>query len=415
MPSLIERAREAKMSTARVPRSIRRMARPAAAVVFTALAVGVIGGTGDRAKVLSLSTEYLASPASSATPPDGDQLGVFVPSDGLVDGLNRIESVAPTLTTQVTRAVADSTSSTTALSTTVAPTTPTTRQPTTPTTRQPTTTTTRRPTTTAAPTTTASPSTTLATTTSTTSEPPSTSAPSTTEPQTNDGPVIAACRPWTLAIDEHFDGGTLESDRWESLTADGDDGVGIRRPSTLVVGEGVLSIRASMVGGQPWGGALRLRNDEPYGRYEIRVRTDASSATEVVASIGIWPSDGDLPTDGGYELYRSTSADADDDGTDDVRPFSSIFHPTLSDGATTVIEHSGDASEWETLVLEWTPESSTLLRNDVVIRSLDPNEHPIPDGASALGISFDTTASTLGEAAVLEIDFVRVHRWRGCD
>ena len=220
--------------------------------------------------------------------------------------------------------------------------------------------------------------------------------------------MIAVCRPWKLVIDEHFDGATLDPDRWEVLSSDGEDGIGVRRETTLVVSEGVLTIRAAMVGGQPWGGALRLRNDEPYGRYEIRVRTDAASSAELVAKIGIWPTD-TIPPAGGYDLYRSANS-----GAEGERRFSSVFHPGSEDDAMTVIEHAGSASEWETLVLEWTPQGTTLLRNDVVIRTLDPEEHPVPDVASAVGIEFDTTADILAEAAVLQVDFVRVHRWQGC-
>ncbi|MGI9611958.1 MAG: hypothetical protein ACR2QO_03540, partial [Acidimicrobiales bacterium] len=139
-----------------------------------------------------------------------------------------------------------------------------------------------------------------------------TEAPSTTATES----TVCTGVTWNLVLDEGFDGSSLDTGVW--AVGDGAGaGQAVQRPNAVSVESGSLNITAQMLDDTLVSGGVQHRSSQTYGRYEARVRAD---------------------TDGVMNGLIQTAG-------------SGSSHVIYDAGSV------GDASNWTTMAVEWTPTS----------------------------------------------------------
>ena len=125
--------------------------------------------------------------------------------------------------------------------------------------------------------------------------------------------------PWILVDEDTFDEPVLDPDRWNLYDSPGNAGFGLRRPWTITVDDGLLTITAQMVDGLLVSGGMAHRVDQTYGRWEFRVRTDPDPSEATSGVVLTWPQSENWPIDGENNMYET--------GTNPVRsPFMTFIH-----------------------------------------------------------------------------------------
>ena len=396
LPELLDQARSRSSTSTSLSATrsefYRRWLAPAVGFTLTVLLASVVGDIIDTPKTAALPVEVSATfSPSPLTGNDGPPIERFVPSQLLVseqgDDLGDGTTTTLASTTTSTSSVFSGSSSSASVTTSTAASGSVTTSSVTAATTQSSTT----------PTTDSGSTSTVAGSTSATT----TSAESATSTE--------VCTSWTLVVDEDFDGQTLDPVRWDLYSSPGADGFGLRRPSAITVDGGLLTIEAAMVDNVLVSGGLKLRLAQTYGRYEIRVRTDADPSQTMRASVFTWPSSEAFPVDGSSGVYQALAVNGEQ------REFSSIFHPAGGDGQGIRVHHPGTGSDWHTLMLEWTPDALLLYRDGELAITIDgANAYTIPDMDHALVIQLDATADLIPGPVQMQVDYVRVERLEDC-
>jgi len=158
-----------------------------------------------------------------------------------------------------------------------------------------------------------------------------------------------------------------------------------------------------MVDGQIVSGGMAHRRDYTYGRFEFRVRTEPDPTATMSAVVLTWPQSGAWPLDGENDIYETAAAV----GT--ALPFSTFVHygPTNEQHS---YNHDADASQWHTMVMDWTPAAIKVYRDGLLVWTLtDPDA--IPRVAHQLCIQLDPTAGRkLAGPVRMFVDYVRIYR-----
>ncbi|MGE3414172.1 MAG: family 16 glycosylhydrolase [Dehalococcoidia bacterium] len=161
---------------------------------------------------------------------------------------------------------------------------------------------------------------------------------------------------------EEFDG-PLDPSRWQIYDGAGTDGVGQRRPETIEVRDGLLTI----TGIEDVGGGMAYWGLPPttYGRVEVRAKTDPGSGWCSV--LLLWP-DSQLLSDG--EIDFSEIIDPDRQET----------HLTTHNAAEKRMSTKGvpgDFTQWHDFAVEWAPHGVTyFIDGQVVHETRDPTLIP---------------------------------------
>ncbi len=224
-------------------------------------------------------------------------------------------------------------------------------------------------------------------------------------------PACTSGRPiWNLAFDDQFTGdGAALGSSWSAYNSSGNAGNGLRRSSALSLWGGTLNIRASMEGGTIVSGGLSHKLSQKYGRYEFRVRTDKDLSLGTSGVVLTWPSSGVHPRDGENNIYETLSTPGD------RHEFYSFIHKpygTVHDQDYTV--HSADASQWHTMVMEWSPDSLVLYRDGVAVKTINETSADlIPDNPHFLAIQLDAWKGSVPSAVWMQLDYVKVWSYGG--
>ncbi len=282
------------------------------------------------------------------------------------------------------------TTSTQATTTTVKPTTTSTQATTT--TAKPTTTSTQATTTTTKPTTTSTQATT------TTVKPTTTTQPTSTAPPSN-----GSC--WNLVMQDDFNGSAVNTSVWSPYNSGGNAGHGLRRPSALSVGGGLLTITARMENGSLVSGGMSHKYSQAYGRYEFRVRTDVDPSESMSGIVMTWPQSNAHPRDGENNMYETLGSPGD------RHEFYTFIHKpfgSTSDQDYTV--HSANASDWHTMVMEWRPGQMNIYRDGSLVKQINETSADlIPDVAHFATIQFDAWKDSVANPVSMQVDYIKVY------
>jgi len=239
-------------------------------------------------------------------------------------------------------------------------------------------------------------------------ERPSTTAMPTEAADADDDPPPLDCLTtepeglvWRLAFAEDFAGPTVEADDWDLYDSPGNAGFGLRRPSAIAVRDGILVITAQMIDDTLVTGGMAHRDNQVYGRWEFRVRTDPDPSEATSGVVLTWPESENWPIDGENDMYET--------GRDpDRSPFQTFVHYG-TDNSQEFLTHDADGTRWHTIAMEWTADRIAMYRDgDFVGEITDPIV--IPDVSHHMTIQLDAWADTMGEPVRMEVDWVRIHR-----
>ena len=215
-------------------------------------------------------------------------------------------------------------------------------------------------------------------------------------------PTTAAC--FVPVLTETFDGPSLDTSVWEPYDSAGNAGHGLRRPSAITVADGILTITADMEGGQLVSGGMRHRHTQAYGRYEVTVRTSADRSETMSGVVLTWPRSENQAADGENDLYETLAIPGDRS-----RFHSFIHRPGGSAEQQDTTVHAADATQWHTVVMEWTPDAIRLYRDGQLVKTVDdgPNDR-VPDAPHFAAIQLDAWSDSLPAPVMMQVDAITV-------
>ncbi len=184
-------------------------------------------------------------------------------------------------------------------------------------------------------------------------------------------PIIVAPRDRAAEVlyTQDFSAGALDEANWDVYDSVGNDGWGLRRPSAVDVvpspdatGGHLLRITATMGTGDAEGllvsGGLSLEGyNQVYGRYTIRVRTDADPDRVTTGVALLWPESNVWPRDGEIDFYEAwrdritrTPVELSNHHAIDGVHVSEMVPLVTPSGEL------ADGTRWHTYVLDWRPD-----------------------------------------------------------
>lgn len=214
-------------------------------------------------------------------------------------------------------------------------------------------------------------------------------------------PAATAPTGWQLVQSDDFNGTSLDTTKWQVYNSSGHAGNGLRHPSAVSVGNGVLTITARMVNGTLISGGMSNRFDQAYGRYEFRVRTDPDPTAATSGVVLTWPQSGRWPIDGENDIYETTLEP-------DRNPLKSFVHYG-SDNRQYWFHHNIDGTQWHTFAMEWERTAIRIYRDGVHVWTLT-DTNAIPDVAHHLSIQLDAFKKSMTGTVRLQVDWVRIYR-----
>lgn len=212
----------------------------------------------------------------------------------------------------------------------------------------------------------------------------------------------------TLVFADDFDGRAVDTRAWGLYDGPGNGGHGLRRPSAFSVENGQLVVTASWDGMNITSGGMSQErgNDAPYGRFEVRVRTEGDPSLRTSGAVLTWPRSQRWPQDGELDIYETGIASAA------RTPFFSYLHwrGGTWGGDQDYVRHEADAREWHVMTMDWDPHAIRIYRDGTLVGELtDPAK--IPDVAHNLCIQLDAYSNgPLATPVHMYVDWVRVYR-----
>ncbi len=189
---------------------------------------------------------------------------------------------------------------------------------------------------------------------------------------------------------------------WKLYNGPGNAGFGLRRPSAISLdGMGDLVITASSQNGVVVSGGMALRMDQTYGRFEFRVRTQADPSATTSGVVLTWPQSENWPIDGESDMYETRS-----------NPTRNYFQSAVHYSSTNqqvLFRSNVDATQWHTVIMDWTATSISLYRDGVLIgRTTNPSA--IPHVPQHLCLQLDAVdANRLSQPVRMYVDYVKVY------
>jgi beta-glucanase (GH16 family) len=239
-----------------------------------------------------------------------------------------------------------------------------------------------------------------------------TSAPQTTAPQTTAKPATTAAPAstapgggcWNLAMQDDFNGSSVDTSKWNTYDSPGNSGHGLRRTSAISVSGGMLDITAQMVNGTLVSGGMGSRHNQTYGRYEFRVRTDQDPSEAISGLVLTWPQSNVHPRDGENDLYETLGKPGD------RHEFYTFIHkPNGSQTDQEYVIHGANATDWHTMAAEWGPSEMKIYRDGVLVKTIaETSANLIPDVPHFVAIQLDAWQDTMGGPVSMQVDYLKV-------
>lgn len=154
---------------------------------------------------------------------------------------------------------------------------------------------------------------------------------------------------WRQVGGDEFDGTRVDRSTWTLYHSPGGFGHGLRRPSAISMGDGLLTVtaRPRAAGGGVSGG-MAMHEGRLYGRWEFRARTDVG--TGFSPAILLWPDSERFPEDGELDMMEIPYGD---------RSAATAFIHHGAENHILSTETPGDFTQWHTFALEWLPDRVT--------------------------------------------------------
>lgn len=203
-----------------------------------------------------------------------------------------------------------------------------------------------------------------------------------------------------LVFRDDFNGTRVDRSAWNLYKSPGHDGFGLRRPSALRVDDGNLVITAKMVGGEIVSGGMSNKLDHKYGRYVVRVRTEADP-TATMSGVAL--------TNPDVRVAEHTENDWYETGHRVSRkPFYSYIHYGVENNQVR-FAHDANASSWHTMVMDWSADVLKVYRDGRFVAQTT-NRTAIPDVAMHVCLQLDAFADhTLDGPVRMYVDYVRIY------
>jgi beta-glucanase (GH16 family) len=207
---------------------------------------------------------------------------------------------------------------------------------------------------------------------------------------------------WRLVASDTFDRTSLGA-RWSAYDGQpGGNPHGWWDPEHVTVRDGRMVLTGRREAGR-WvtGGAMWLDSGRTYGKYEVRMRADASDAVKLVGLL--WPSSRNWPVDGEIDFVEDGGGDRQ------------LMHAFLHYGAENhqVVRHRAvDLTTWQRVGVEWTPEAVTYTldgRPWATVREHVPTTR-MDLALQTEGVACSGSAACTSDAPVeVEVDWVAVY------
>ncbi|WP_226351395.1 family 16 glycosylhydrolase [Pseudonocardia sp. ICBG601] len=154
---------------------------------------------------------------------------------------------------------------------------------------------------------------------------------------------------WRQVGGDEFDGSRVDRSTWTVYNSPGGFGNGLRRPSAVGVGDGLLTVtaRPRAAGGGVSGG-VAMHDGQLYGRWEFRARTDVG--TGYSPAILLWPDSERFPDDGELDMMEIPFGD---------RHAATAFVHYGAQNHILSTASPGDFTQWHTFALDWLPDRIT--------------------------------------------------------
>lgn len=158
----------------------------------------------------------------------------------------------------------------------------------------------------------------------------------------------AAPTGWVPAGGDEFDAPALDTSTWNAYDSVGGFGNGLRRPSAITQGNGLLTItaRPRLDGGTS--GGMAMGAGQLYGRWEFRARTTPGKGYS--SAILLWPDSEKFPDDGELDMMEVPS---------EKRTAATAFVHYGEDNRIVGTSRAGDFTQWHTFAMEWLPDRVT--------------------------------------------------------
>jgi hypothetical protein len=207
---------------------------------------------------------------------------------------------------------------------------------------------------------------------------------------------------WGLVASDDFNTSTLDLTKWKVYGPNwsGHGGNGLRDGRAVSMQNGTLTITAQMLNGVLVSGGVQSRIDQPYGRYEFRVRTDADPSGATSGCVLTWPTSENWPSEGENNIYETTTASR--------YPFSSFIHYSWQNRQYW-FHHCADGTQWHTMAMEWEPDQIRIYRDGALVFTVN-DTYAIPDWSHRLVFQLDALKSWMSGAVRLQVDWVRIYR-----
>lgn len=215
----------------------------------------------------------------------------------------------------------------------------------------------------------------------------------------------AAPTGWTPVGGDEFNGPALDTDKWHPYDSEGAFGNGLRRPSAIGQGGGLLTITAQPRKEGGTSGGMGMGDGQLYGRWEFRARTTAGRGYS--SAILLWPDSEKFPEDGELDMMEVPS---------EKRTAATAFVHYGEDNKIVGTSRAGDFTKWHTFAMEWLPDRITWYVDGV--KSWETRDKKvIPDTPMHPAIQLDQgpaknwmpapDASTPDKVA-LQVDWLRI-------
>lgn len=213
---------------------------------------------------------------------------------------------------------------------------------------------------------------------------------------------------------DDFNGSSVPG-HWSQYHSSGNAGYGLRRHSANTVENGRLVITAKMENGQLVSGGMEHRYTQQYGKYRFRVRTDRDPSLATSGVVLTWPESDVHPRDGENNMYETLAKNVE------RKPFYTFIHEPYGTVHDQVyIEHHADATQFQTMTMEWKPDQMTITREGpggsqfTETFVIDENSDDlIPDNPHKLTIQLDAWKHSLSDPVRMEVDWVEVYKYCG--
>ena len=124
-----------------------------------------------------------------------------------------------------------------------------------------------------------------------------------------------------------------------------------------------------------------------------------------------WPESDVHPRDGENNIYETLRSPGDRSEF-----YSFIHEPFGSVHDQVFVVHRADASQYHTMVMEWTPEWMTIERDGQIIKTIIENDDDlIPDVPHHVAMQLDAWDHELPSPVWMNVDYIKVWSFDGYD